>query len=73
MNASSRSNDFSLSSPIVLDKEKGTSDKATPIVGIRRAWLKRGVNAKPADWLNIFGATIGDTLGKSRKPPPRFV
>ena len=78
MNSSSRSKSLLLSSPIVLDKdndsvkEKETSDKDTPIIGIRHA-SRRRLDAKPADGLRIFGATFGGTLGKTRKPPPRFV
>jgi hypothetical protein len=78
MNSSSRSKGSPLSSPTVLDrdndsvKEKEMSDKDTPI-SIRRARSRKSVDAKPADRLSIFGATFGGTLGKSRKPPPRFV
>lgn len=79
MNSSSRSKGSPLSSPTVLDKDndsvKGneTTDKDTPIVGIRQARSRRSGDAKPADRLSIFGATFGGSLGKSRKPPPRFV
>jgi hypothetical protein len=60
MNSSSRSKGLLLSSPIVLDKEKDSvKEKET--------------DAKAADRLRIFGATFGGTLGKSRKPHPRFV
>lgn len=71
---SSRTKGLAPSPPIVTDKdndnvkEKVTSDKATPI---RPARSKRGMDANPADRLStIFGAPF---VGKSRKPPPRFV
>jgi hypothetical protein len=76
MNSSSRSKGSPLSSPTVLDKdndsvkEKERSDKDT---SIKQARSRRSVDAKPADRLSIFGATFGGTLGKNRKPPPRFV
>ena len=74
MNSSSRSKGSPLSSPTVLDKDndsvKETSED-TP-VGVRHARPRRSADARPADRLSIFGATLG-TLGKSRKPPPRFV
>ena len=81
MNSSSRSKGSPLSSPTVLDKdndsvkndsikEKERSDKDTPV---RQARPRRSVDAKPADRLSIFGATFAGTLGKNRKPPPRFV
>ena len=79
MNSSSRSKNSPLSSPIVLDKdndsikEKETSDKDAPIVDIRRARSRRSVDTKPTDRLSIFGTTFGGSLGRSRKPPPRFV
>jgi hypothetical protein len=78
MNSSSRSKGSPLSSPTVLDndndsvKEKATSEKDSP-VGTRQARSRRSADSKSGDRLSIFGATFGGTLGKSRKPPPRFV
>ena len=80
MNSSSRSKRSPLPFPIVLDKnndsikEIETSDnKDDPIIVIRHARSRRSVDTKLADRLGIFGAAFGGTLGKSRKPPSRFV
>ena len=79
INSSSRSKGLLLSSPIGLEKEytnakgKETSDKDTPVIDIQRTPSGRSLGAKPADRLNIFGATFGGPLRKNRKPPPRFV
>ena len=82
MNSSSRSKGSHLSSLIVLDKEndsvigKDTNDKDTPIIGIRRARserAQRSVDSKPSDRLSIIETAFGGPLGKTRKPPPRFV
>ena len=82
MNSSSRSKGSPLSSLIVLDKDnnsvigKDTTDKDTPIIGIRRTLserTRRSVDPKASDRLSIIETTFGSTLGKTRKPPPRFV
>lgn len=79
MDSSSRSRGLLLSLPVGLDTDndnvegKETSDKDTPIIGIRRSGSWRNLGAKSAHRLTIFGATFGGTLGRKRKPPPRFV
>ena len=73
LNSPSRSKGSPLSSPTALDKDNDSvkSDKDAS-VGIRQARSRKSVDAKPTDRLSIFGTTFVGTLGKSRKPPPRF-
>ena len=61
-----------VSTPISFTSTKRSSvDESTPPRSHRRA--KRSIdNAKPADRLSLFGTTFGGSLGKSRKPAPRY-
>jgi hypothetical protein len=58
------------------EKEKD-KDKDTSSLGSRQARSKKSLdsgnsNGKGGERLSIFGASFSGTLGKSRKPPPRY-
>jgi hypothetical protein len=58
------------------DKEK-EKDKDSSSLGSRQARSKKSLdsgasNGKGGERLSIFGASFPGTLGKSRKPPPRY-
>ena len=61
-----------VSTPISFTSTKRSSiDESTPPKSHRRA--KRSIdNSKPADRLSLFGTTFGGSIGKSRKPAPRY-
>lgn len=61
-----------VSTPISFTSTKRSSiDESTPPKSHRRA--KRSIdNTKPADRLSLFGTTFGGSIGKSRKPAPRY-
>lgn len=84
INSSSRSKGSSLASPTAREtpedkdkdsitelKEKETNNNKD--LDIRHPRSKKSSHAKHSDRLSIFGATFSGSLGKGRKPPPRFV
>lgn len=61
------------STPVSLSSTRRDSNEepALPPKTHRRA--KRSLdNARASDRLSLFGSAFGGTLGKSRKPPPRY-
>lgn len=60
-----------LSATTIAEKEK---EKDSASVGSsRHARTKRSMDGgKGSERLSIFGGTFGPSLGKSRKPPPRY-
>jgi len=61
-----------VSTPISFTSTKRDSiEESTPPKTHRRS--KRSLdNNKPSDRLSLFGGTFGGSIGKSRKPPPRY-
>ena len=61
-----------VSTPISFISTKRSSvDESTQPISHRRS--KRSIdNTKPVDRLSLFGSTFGGSLGKSRKPAPRY-
>jgi len=62
-----------VSTPISFTSTKRSSidESTSPSKSHRRS--KRSIdNAKPADRLSLFGTAFGGSLGKSRKPAPRY-
>jgi hypothetical protein len=54
------------------DKEKD-EDKDSASLGSRHARSKKSIDGgKGGERLSFFGSSFGGTLGKSRKPPPRY-
>ena len=60
----------------LTDKEKEPTKEKDHVrsntVGSRHR-NKRSLDGKSSDRLSIFGNTFGGSIGKGRKPPPRFV
>lgn len=60
-------------SPTTKEIPGKVKDKDTATVGSRHARAKKSTDGgKPPDRLSIFGGTFSGTLGKSRKPAPRY-
>ena len=83
--ASRHSKDGTASTPVSpakekeKDKEKGKGkekdkekDQDSSSVVSRQARSKKSLDGKGGERLSIFGASFSSTLGKSRKPPPRY-
>jgi len=62
-----------VSTPISITSTKRSSiDESAPLPGTHRRSKRSIDNTRPADRLSLFGATFGGSLGKSRKPAPRY-
>ncbi len=59
-------------SPTLKDSASDKERDAPATVGSRHRRNKNSVDTKPAERLSIFGGSFANTLGKSRKPPPRY-
>jgi len=84
LHSSPRSKEAPSQSPTqwdIPDKESKDKDSVTDLretsstkdTGRRHARSRKSVDTKHSDRLSIFGTAFAGTLGKSRKPPPRFV
>ena len=56
----------------VTSTNRGSVEDSSPLPGPQRRARKSPSDAKSADRLSLFGSTFGGTIGKSRKPPPRY-
>ena len=62
-----------VSTPISFTSTKRSSiDESTPPARSHRRAKRSIDNTKPADRRSLFGTTFGGSLGKSRKPAPRY-
>ena len=69
--SSSRGGKETISTPVSLTSTKRSSVEEPAPSSHRRP--KRSLDgAKPSDRLSLFGSAFSGTIGKSRKPPPRY-
>jgi hypothetical protein len=69
---SSRDGKDTISTPISLTSTKRDSvDEPAVLPNTHRRAKKSTDNTRPSDRLSLFGSISG-TIGKSRKPPPRY-
>ncbi|KAJ7601230.1 hypothetical protein C8J56DRAFT_912520 [Mycena floridula] len=69
--------DLAVDDDVTKEKEKNGKDEKdkekTTGTGARHSRSRRSIDASTSkDRLSIFGTSFGGTLGKSRKPPPRY-
>lgn len=68
----SRDGKDTISTPISLTSTKRDSvDEAAPLPSTHRRAKRSIDSSRPSDRLSLFGSISG-TIGKSRKPPPRY-
>lgn len=61
------------STPISLISTKRDSAEDPPSLPKSHRRAKKSIdNARASDRLSLFGTTFGGSLGKSRKPPPKY-